>query len=83
MSWVEVSTRSPAYASFSDANCSIPHSLALAELYITVAVMVRRFDIELYETGPRDISIGREMGIGQPRGCSFSVRGKVTKIITE
>lgn len=50
---------------------------------MTLASMIRRFDIELYETGPDDIRIDREMGIGQPDKGDFSVRAKITKIITD
>ncbi|KAI0460036.1 cytochrome P450 [Xylaria acuta] len=58
-------------------------NLAYAELYMTLASIIRRFDIELYETGPQDIRIEREMGIGQPKGGDFSVRAKITRILTE
>ena len=60
-----------------------PNSLASAELYMTLAFMIRRFDIELYETGKNNIRIDREMGIGQPKEGDFSVRAKITKIIME
>lgn len=60
---------------------SLP-SLAYAELYMTLASMIRRFDMELYETGPEDIRIHREMGIGQPKKGDFCVRAKITKVIT-
>ncbi|KAK3936257.1 cytochrome P450 [Diplogelasinospora grovesii] len=63
-------------------NC-LGMNLAYAELYLTLAAMIRRFDIELVETGPEDIRIEREMGIGQPRKGDFSVQAKITKILTE
>ena len=50
---------------------------------MTLAFMIRRFDIELYETGQNNIRIDREMGIGQPKEGDFSVRAKITKIIME
>lgn len=58
-------------------------SLAYAEMYMTLASMIRRFDIELYETRPENIRIDREMGIGQPKNGDFSVRAKITKVFTE
>ncbi|KAJ2991087.1 hypothetical protein NUW58_g2650 [Xylaria curta] len=58
-------------------------SLAYAELYMTLACLIRRFEIELYESKPDDIRIEREMGIGQPNKGEFAVRAKITKIITE
>ncbi|KAI1769313.1 cytochrome P450 [Hypoxylon sp. FL1150] len=59
-------------------------NLAYAELYMTLATIVRRFDIDIYETGLEDIRIGRDMGVAQPKvGGDFKVRVKITKIITE
>ncbi|KAK8023456.1 benzoate 4-monooxygenase cytochrome P450 [Apiospora marii] len=58
-------------------------NLAYAELYMTLASIIRRFDMELYETGPEDIRIHREMGIGQPKKGDFCVRAKITRVITE
>ncbi|ORY63203.1 cytochrome P450 [Pseudomassariella vexata] len=58
-------------------------NLAYAELFMTLASMIRRFDIELYETGPDNIRIDHEMGIGQPKEGEFSVRAKITNVITE
>ncbi|KAI1393513.1 cytochrome P450 [Hypoxylon trugodes] len=58
-------------------------NLAYAELYMTLASMIRRFDIELYETGPEDIRIDREMGIGQPSKGDFILRAKITKVMKE
>ncbi|KAL8784190.1 MAG: hypothetical protein Q9195_009137 [Heterodermia aff. obscurata] len=58
-------------------------NLALAELYMTIAAFVRRFDMELYETTMNNIRIYRELGIGQPKEGDFSVRVKVTNIIKE
>ncbi|KAL8827605.1 MAG: hypothetical protein Q9191_003085 [Dirinaria sp. TL-2023a] len=60
-----------------------PPSLALAELYMTIASFVRRFDMELYETTEENIRIYRELGIGQPKDGEFSVRVKVTNVIKE
>ena len=59
------------------------YSLAYAELYMTIASFVRRFDMELYETTMDDIRIGRELGIAQPKGGELSVRAKVTNIVKE
>lgn len=63
-------------------NC-LGMNLAYAELYMTLASIIRRFDVELYETRPENIRIYREMGIGQPKKGDFSVRAKITKVITE
>ncbi|KAI1777244.1 cytochrome P450 [Hypoxylon cercidicola] len=58
-------------------------NLAYAELYMTLATIIRRFDVELYETGPDNIRIDREIGIGVPKQGEFKVQAKITKIITE
>ena len=58
-------------------------SLALAELYMTIAAFVRRFDMELYETTVDNIRIYRELGIAQPKEGEFSVRAKVVNVLKE
>ncbi|KAI0467426.1 cytochrome P450 [Xylaria cf. heliscus] len=63
-------------------NC-LGMNLAYAELYLTLAAMIRRFEIELCNTGPENIRIEREMGIGQPVKGDFVVQAKITKILTE
>ena len=61
---------------------TIHQSLAYAELFMTLASLIRRFDIELYEPRVERLRIDREMGIGQPMEGDFSVRAKITKILT-
>ncbi|KAI1811309.1 cytochrome P450 [Poronia punctata] len=63
-------------------NC-LGMNLAYAELYLTLAAMIRRFEIELVDAGPHSIRIEREMGIGQPIKGDFIVQAKIKKIITE
>ncbi|KAF2237960.1 cytochrome P450 [Viridothelium virens] len=58
-------------------------NLAYAELYMTIASFVRRFDMELYETTFDNIRVDRELGIGQPKEGDFAVRAKVTKVIED
>ncbi|XXG95762.1 hypothetical protein Hte_002033 [Hypoxylon texense] len=58
-------------------------NLAYAELYMTLATVVRRFDLELYETGPEDIHIGRDRGVGEPEHGELRMRAKVTKVLAE
>lgn len=50
---------------------------------MTLASIIRRFEIELQNPRPQDICIEREMGIGQPDKGDFEVRAKITKIIME
>ena len=59
------------------------HSLAYAELYITIANFVRRFDMDLYETTIENIRSVREYGLGYPKDGSFSVRAKITNVVKE
>ncbi|GAP88286.1 putative benzoate 4-monooxygenase cytochrome P450 [Rosellinia necatrix] len=58
-------------------------NLAYAELFLTLAGLIRRFDIELYETGPDDIRIDCERIVGVPRKGDFAVRAKIVNIITD
>lgn len=58
-------------------------SLAYAELFMTLASLIRRFDVELYEPRAESLRIDRDMGIGQPMEGEFSVRAKITRVLTE
>ncbi|MCJ1345383.1 hypothetical protein MMC31_003590 [Peltigera leucophlebia] len=58
-------------------------NLAYAELYITIASLLRRFDLELFETTIENIRVAREFGIGFPKKGNFSVRAKFTKVVKE
>ena len=58
-------------------------SLALAELYRTIAAIVRRFDMDLCETSMDDTRIYRELGLGQPKEGEFRLRAKVANVIKE
>jgi len=48
---------------------------------MAIACLVRRFDMELYETTIDSVSIGRDLGIGQPDKGEFAVRVKVTRVL--
>jgi hypothetical protein len=62
------------------ANRFCRNSLALTELYIVIACLFRRFDLELYDTiRERDIDIVRDCFIGEPSPQSKGVRVKVTQ----
>ena len=50
-------------------------SFALAELYITLACLFHRYDLELYDTiRERDIDVARDCFIGEPSPSSVGVR---------
>lgn len=65
------------------ANFGRLYSLAYAELYMTIACFIRRFDMELDETTMDNIRVDRELGIGYPKEGEFSVRAKVTNVVKE
>ncbi|GMG29801.1 unnamed protein product [Aspergillus oryzae] len=57
--------------------------LAYAELFLVIATIVRRFDIELYETPKSNIDFARDFGTPYPDKGNFSVRALVTGVISE
>jgi cytochrome P450 len=55
-------------------------NLAMAEIYLTLAHVFRRFEFELYDTiAPRDVEIIRDSFIGMVDGNSQGIRVRVTK----
>ena len=55
-------------------------NLAMAEVYLTLAHVLRRFEFELYDTvAPRDTEIVRDSFIGMVDGKSKGIRVRVTK----
>ncbi|KAI0154663.1 cytochrome P450 [Xylariaceae sp. FL1272] len=58
-------------------------NLAYAELFMTLAALVRRFDMELYESHPDDVRMDQEMGLAASKRNNFSVRAKITKVFTD
>ncbi|OAA53526.1 Cytochrome P450 [Cordyceps fumosorosea ARSEF 2679] len=53
-------------------------NLAYMELYMLVAVLVRRFHMELYQTTDKDVEIFRDKLFGYPREPSLGVRIRVS-----
>lgn len=59
--------------------CFTFYSLALAEIYLSMAYVFRRFDLELYETTrERDIDHVRDCFIGEVSPSSKGVRVRFT-----
>ncbi|KAL4748424.1 hypothetical protein BDW72DRAFT_214810 [Aspergillus terricola var. indicus] len=58
-------------------------SLAYAELYMALAYFVRRVDFELCNTGPEDIAICRDFGIGYTQYSEPRVYAKITGIFQD
>ncbi|KAJ5107325.1 Benzoate 4-monooxygenase cytochrome P450 [Penicillium angulare] len=58
-------------------------NLAYAEIYMTLAHVLRRFDFEPHETTVENISVHREMGVGYPKDMNFGVKAKVVSVLEE
>jgi hypothetical protein len=58
---------------------AIDNSLANAEIYMTIANVFRRFDLSLFETTRKDVTIVCDAFVGHPRKESKGVRVKVAK----
>lgn len=48
------------------------------ELFLTVAHLVRRFDMELYDTEAEDVRIVRDMNMGYTRRGNLRVYAKLS-----
>lgn len=57
-------------------------SLAYAELFLTIAAVFRRFDLELFETTRDDVGLARDGFVPRPKagskGVQVIVRGEVS-----
>ncbi|KAI9044814.1 putative cytochrome P450 oxygenase [Aspergillus affinis] len=58
-------------------------NLAYSELYMAIAYLVRRFDLELHDTPPENLRITRDMGVGFPDTYEFKVSAKVVGMVRE
>ncbi|KAL4899421.1 hypothetical protein BDW74DRAFT_116296 [Aspergillus multicolor] len=58
-------------------------NLAYAEMFLILATLVRKFDIEIYETPKANIEFGRDFGTPLPEKGELDVRAKIRKVITE
>ncbi|GIK06764.1 hypothetical protein Aspvir_002415 [Aspergillus viridinutans] len=56
-------------------------NLAYAELFLVTATLVRRFDMELYETPKKNIELARDFGTPYPEKGNLSVRAIITGVI--
>jgi cytochrome P450 len=61
-------------------NC-VGKNLGQAELFLTLATVLRRFDLDLYETDETDVTIERDWYVMQPKKDSLGVRAIVKKSI--
>ncbi len=57
------------------------YSLAYAELYLALAMIIRRFDFQLHDTHyDRDIKVVRDCFLGEAKPGSQGVKVKVTAV---
>lgn len=56
-------------------------SLAYAELYLTIATIFRRFEMELFETTIEDVQMAHDFFVGVPKLDSKGVRAVVTGLL--
>lgn len=71
----QVSLESPGPKNRAD-NCS----LAYAQIYLTVAALIRNFDMELVDSSVKNVEIHRDFAMGFTEDRSFGVQFKVTKV---
>jgi hypothetical protein len=53
----------------------------MAEVYITIATVFTRFDLELYETDESDVKMKHAYLVPYPKWESKGVRAKVKKVL--
>ncbi|KAL2840272.1 benzoate 4-monooxygenase cytochrome P450 [Aspergillus pseudoustus] len=58
-------------------------NLAYTELYLTIAHIIRRFDLEIDTSRPEELKITREYFIGQAEDDDPRVRARVVRILEE
>ncbi|RAK77116.1 cytochrome P450 [Aspergillus fijiensis CBS 313.89] len=58
-------------------------NLAYAELYMTIASIVRRFDLELCDTNPEDMEFVREKILQRPEKGVWTLKARVVGIVLE
>ncbi|KAE8356843.1 cytochrome P450 [Aspergillus coremiiformis] len=58
-------------------------NLAYAELFLAIATLVRRFDLQLYDTPQSNLDFVREFATPHPDQGSWSVRARITGVIRE
>lgn len=58
-------------------------SLAYAELYLAMATLIRRFDLELFETTEKNIEFARDFGTPFPDEGNYCIRVLVKGIVEQ
>lgn len=57
------------------------NSLAHAELFLTLAIVLTRFDMETYDTTAEDVRVARDYFVGVPEPGSQGVKVIVNKVL--
>lgn len=63
--------------------CDLSNSLAYAEMYLAIATLIRRFDLELFETTKKNIEFARDFGTPFPDEGNYNIRVLVRGIVKE
>lgn len=61
----------------------LSNSLAYAEMYLAIAALIRRFDLELFETTKKNIEFARDFGTPFPDEGNYCVKVLVKGIVKE
>ena len=56
--------------------------MATAQIYMLLATVVRQFDLELYNTSPKDVEFSRDCVVARPEQGDWSVKVRVVGIAT-
>lgn len=54
--------------------------MATAQIYMLLAAIIRRFDLELYNTGPADVAFARDCVVARPEKGFWSVKVRVVGV---
>jgi hypothetical protein len=63
------------------ANVCVIYSLAYAEMYMTIAALVKKFEFELVDSGMQDIKVYRDYGFGFNEKYEFGVDFRITSVL--
>lgn len=56
-------------------------SLAYAEMYLTIAALIRNFDFELVDSSIDDIALHRDYALAMNKNYGFGIRVRITKVL--
>lgn len=56
-------------------------SLAYAEMYLTIAALIRNFDFELVDSSIDDIALYRDYALAMNKNYGFGIKVRITKVL--